>query len=296
LDRDARRRLGRWVLGGLLAVHLLAFWLYGIHAQQFEFLGHWRDGREAYGQGRNDEAAASLRRFAVGYRDATRPFLLRPDFPREANAWGALGRVETTRGALAAARDAYLEAEALGLDGAGRELHDLLWALGDAPGLEARGARQLARDPADLQGHLDLAAAALLGGDTGTAGRRFEAALPHVRGWLAAHGRAAEADGRLADEEANLRTLAGAAAVLAGEVSRAEALCAPVTARQDPEQPQDGLCVAALAAARGDRAAVQAALDRMALASPEQHALARALLDRTDAAREPEVPSRPTPR
>lgn len=284
------------MLGGLLAVHLLAFWLYGIHAQQFAFLGLWRDGREAYRQGHNDEAAALLRRFADGYRDATRPFLLRPDYPREANAWGALGRVETTRGQLAAARDAYLRAEALGLDTAPRELHDLLWALGDAPGLEARAARQLARDPADLQAHLDAGAAALLRGDSAAAGRRFEAALAFVPRWLVANGHAAEADGRLTVEEANLRTLAGAAAVLAGDTPRAEALCAPVTARQDPDNPDDGLCQAALAAARGDPAGVQAALDRMALASPEQRSLAEGLLARAKARPATATPSRPAPR
>ena len=121
MNRAARRRFAGFALAGLLALHLGACGLYLLNESQFAFLAHWRDGREAWRAGRLPVAATELRAFAQGYRDATQPFLMRRDFPTEAQAWSAVGNVSAARGELRGAVDAFLKAARLGQASAWRE-------------------------------------------------------------------------------------------------------------------------------------------------------------------------------
>lgn len=279
MTREAHRRFARYTFGGLLLLHLAAFGVYLLNENQFGFLGHWREGREAWRAGQLEVAARELRTFTEGYRYASLPFLVRRDFPGEAQAWAALGRVEQARGELPAAVDAFGRAAQLGQEAAWRERHELLWKLQDASGLEAQGQQRLrSGSPEAWQ---DLAAAATLRGNTPAALAHYAAALQALPGWLDRQQRArSAADGGLVDEQLALYLLAGATAWLAGDNTQGRHYCGLLARAQDAENPMDGLCRAAAALERGDAAETLSVLAATGVAGAEQATFAAELRSR----------------
>lgn len=273
MTRQARRRFARVALALLLLLHLGAAGLYLLNERQFAFLALWRDGRTAWRAGDAEEAAHLLRTFAEGYRQAARPWLMRRDFPAEAQAWAALGTVERQRGQAAAALEAFARAAALGDATAWRERHAVLWAAGQARALEQQAAPRLASgDPDAWQ---DLASARWLRGDLRGAVAAYEEALQQLPRWLQSQGRPARAvDGGVVDEALTLDLLAGSLAWLSGETSTAQLHCARLARQQDRENPVDGLCRAAAAVMSGRADRVEEMLLATPLASGEQQWLA----------------------
>jgi hypothetical protein len=291
VTREARRRFAAFALAGLLALHLGALSVYLLNERQFAFLAHWRDGREAWRTGRLPVATVELRAFAQGYREATRPFLIRRDFPTEAQAWAAVGNVDAASGQGRAAADAFLKAARLGQTAAWRERHELLWTLRDAAGLVAQGRERLA--DGNPEARQDLAAAAWLHGDGQAALREYTAALAALPRWLDQQHRPRQAaDGGVVDEQLALYLLAGTTAWLSGDRANGERYCQLLAAAQDAENPTDGLCRAAAAL---DRNAPALALDILAntgVAGGEQTSFAAEL--RHQASRAP-VPQSASP-
>ena len=293
MNRAARRRFAGFALAGLLALHLGACGLYLLNESQFAFLAHWRDGREAWRAGRLPVAATELRAFAQGYRDATQPFLMRRDFPTEAQAWSAVGNVSAARGELRGAVDAFLKAARLGQASAWRERHELLWTLRDATELEAQGKERLA--DGNPEARQDLAAAAWLRGDGPTALREYRAALTALPRWLEQQQRPRQAaDGGVVDEELALFLLAGTTAWLSSDRAKGEYYCRLLAAAQDAENPMDGLCRAAAALHRGEAALALDILAHTGVAGGEQASFAAALRQRANRALVPQSAS-PSP-
>jgi tetratricopeptide (TPR) repeat protein len=293
VNREARRRFARFTLAGLLALHLAAFGLYLLNESQFAFLGHWRDGREAWRTGRLSLAVTELRVFAQGYRDATRPFLMRRDFPTEAQAWSAVGNVAAAHGELRGAVDAFHQAAQLGQTSAWRERHELLWTLRDATALEAQGRERLA--DGNPEARQDLAAAAWLRGDSPSALREYSAALAALPRWLDQQQRPRQAaDGGLVDEQLALYLLAGTTAWLSGDQAKGEHYCKLLAAAQDTENPMDGLCRAAAALHRGEATLALDILANTGVAGGEQTSFAAELRQQANRAPVPQSAS-PSP-
>lgn len=279
MTREARRRFAALALTGLLVLHLGAFWLYLLNESQFAFLAHWRDGREAWRAGRLETASAELQAFATGYRSASQPFLIRRDFPSEAQAWAALGNVEAALRHSRSAIEAYGNAARLGQTSAWRERHDLLWALRDATGLERQGRQRLAGG--NPEAWEDLAAAAWLRGRPQQALEHYRAALAALPAWLDQQGRPRRAaDGGLVDEQLALYLLAGVTGWLGGDPVAGQDYCQRLAKAQDPENPMDGLCRAAAALDRGANADVLEILGRTGVAAGEQTGFAAVLRER----------------
>ena len=276
MPREARRRFARCALGGLLALHLGAFALYLLNESQFAFLGHWRDGREAWRDGHLAEAALKLRVFAEGYRAATRPVLLRRDFPSEAQAWAALGNAELARRELPRAAAAFERAALLGQNSAWRERHAVLWTLGDAEALEAQGKRRLGSG--NPEARQDLAAAAWLRGNGQAALLHYASALRELPAWLKQqHRPSMAADGGLVDEQLALYLLAGTAAWMLGDAVQGQHYCGLLAQAQDTEHPMDGLCRAAAALEAGRPTETLAVLAASSVAAGEQASFAAEL-------------------
>ena len=284
MNRGARRRFARFTLAALLALHLAAFGLYLLNESQFAFLGHWREGREAWRAGRLPLATTELRAFAQGYRGATQPFLMRRDFPTEAQAWAAVGNVEAANGKRFAASAAFLKAARLGQASAWRERHELLWALRDATALEAQGRERLAEG--NPEARQDLAAAAWLRGDSRAALQEYSAALAALPAWLDQEHRARQAaDGGVVDEQLALYLLAGTTAWMSGDRAKGEHYCRLLAAAQDAENPMDGLCRAAAALHRGEAALALEILANTGVAGGEQASFAAELRQQANRAR-----------
>ena len=269
MTRGARRRFAALALAGLLALHLGAFGVYLLNESQFALLAHWRDGREAWRTGHLPVAAVELRAFAQGYREATRPFLIRRDFPTEAQAWAAVGNVDAASGQLLAAVEAFLKAARLGQASAWRERHELLWTLRDATQLEAQGRERLA--DGNPEARQDLAAAAWLRGDGRAALQEYRTALAALPRWLDQQHRPRQAaDGGVVDEQLVLYLLAGTSAWLNGDSAQGQHYCQLLAAAQDAENPMDGLCRAATALHRGETALALDILAKTGVAGGEQ--------------------------
>gem|GEM_PF-682503 len=293
MNREARRRFARCALAGLLALHLGACGLYLLNESQFAFLAHWRDGREAWRTGRLPLAAKELRVFALGYRDAIQPFLMRRDFPTEAQAWAAVGNVSAASGQRLAASDAFLKAARLGQASAWRERRELLWTLRDATELEAQGRERLT--DGNPEARQDLAAAAWLRGDSRAALQEYTAALAELPLWLDQQHRPRQAaDGGVVDEQLALYLLAGSTAWLSGEHAKGEQYCQLLAAAQDAENPMDGLCRAAAALHRGEAALALDILANTGVAGGEQASFAAELRQQASPAPVPQSAS-PSP-
>jgi tetratricopeptide (TPR) repeat protein len=277
----ARRHFARTVLAGLLVLHLGAVALYLLNERQFSFLGLWREGRQDWREGRLDLAATKLRAFADGYREATRPFLMRRDFPRESQAWSALGMAERQRGRRRDALNAFLRARNLGDATAWRERRQLLWEAGDAAGLELQARERLATGhPEAWQ---ELADARRLRNDYPGAVDALESGLRALPAWLRQQRRPLRAaDGGVVDEELSLELQAGTVAWLAGDALRGSLHCERLARGQDAENPADGLCRAAAALAAGQAAAAVNFLLTTPLAAGEQQSLAEEIRRRAN--------------
>ncbi len=292
MAREARRRFARYIFGALLVLHLAAVALYLLNESQFGFLGHWRDGREAWRAGRLEVAAAELRLFAEGYRSASRPFLVRRDFPGEAQAWAALGNAELARRKWRAAAAAFHRAALLGQDSAWRERSAVLWQLKDADELAAQGSYRLASGGPEAR--QDLAAAAWLRGDREAALANYVAGLQELPAWLERQHRPQRAaDGGVVDEQLALYLLAGTAAWLSGDTDQGQRYCALLARAQDAENPMDGLCRAAAALAAGREHEALSILALSGVAPGEQAGFA-AEIARRASRREP-VPQSASP-
>lgn len=267
------------MLAVLIAVHLAAFWLYALREVQSDHLQLFLGARERWREGKLDEAARDYRRYAEGYAAATRPFLLRRNFPSEASAWFSLGRIEAERGRVDSALDAFRRSMALERGRGRREYRDLLLESGRGAELERFVRAELARDPASAVAYWDLGAALLATGRPAEAADAYAHALERLPALLARHG-AAPRPGELTAEEADLLNLQAVAQSEAGERATAAATCDSLALRQPKGAHLDRLCRAYVLAATGDRDAVAAQLRAYQPLGPEHLALVAQLRQR----------------
>ena len=239
------------ILAALVAVHLVALWLYGVQERQAQYLGEVLDARTQWSEGHLDEAARLYRRFATDYPDFSFPLLLFRNYPTRARAWYSLGRIEADRGGIDAALAAYAQAmrEEPGLGQ--REYRNLLLTEHRYAELADFAHARLATHPDDLAGWWDLGAAGLGLGDAGAAADAYAEALRHLPAWLDRHTRHGAGTG-LSVEEGDLRGLLSVAALKAGRRDVALANCAQLGTREQRDEHYDQLCRAYLALADGD--------------------------------------------
>lgn len=266
------------MLAVLVAVHLVAFWLYALREEQSRHLQLFLGARERWREAKLDEAARDYRAFVDQYAFATRPFVLRRNYPTEASAWFSLGRIEAERGRVQSALDAYGRAMALEPGRGRREYRDLLIESGRTTELAAFAERELARDPASAVAWWDLGAARLLLDDPRGATAAYRSALEHLPTLLTQL--AGRTSGELTGEEADLVNLLSVAHLEAGERDAAQANCDGLAKRQPPGATLDRLCRAYLAGAAGDRDAAAAQLKGFQPPAPEHEALVRRLRER----------------
>lgn len=273
-----RRRFARIVLAVLVAAHVVAFWLYAVREEQTRHLQLFLGARERWREAKLDDAARDYRAFVEQYAGATRPFVLRRDYPTEASGWFALGRVEAERGRVQPALDAFRQSMALEPGRGRREYRDLLLESGRPGELAAFASRELLRDPASAVAWWDLGAARLALGDPRGATEAYRAALEHLPALLThLTGRT---DGELSGEEADLRNLLSVAHLEAGERDAAQTECDGLASRQRGSAPLDRLCRAFLAGASGDRDLAASQLKGFQPSAPEHEVLVRRLRER----------------
>lgn len=274
----ARQRFARILLAALIVLHLGAFWLYALRELQSDHLQLFLGARERWREGKLDEAARDYRTFVDRYADATSPFVLRRNYPTEASAWFALGRIESDRGRVDAALDAYGHAMRLEPGRGRREYRDLLLEAGRARDLAAFAERELARDRRSAIAWWDLGAARLALGDPAGATAAYREALEHLPTLLARLG--VRPGGELSGEEADLINLLSVAHLEAGERDAAQANCDALANRQPRGATLDRLCRAYLLGDRGDVAGAAEQLRGYQPSAPEHEALVRRLRER----------------
>lgn len=274
-----RRRIARIIFAVLVAVHVAAFWLYALREVQSDHLQLFLGARERWREGKLDEAARDYRRYAEGYRSATRPFLLRRNFPSEASAWFSLGRIEAERGRVDSALDAFRRSMALERGRGRREFRDLLLESGRGAELERFVRGELEREPESAIAYWDLGAALLATNRPAEAATAYGRALARLPALLARHGNAPRA-GELTGEEADLLNLLAVAQIEAGDRATSAATCDSLALRQPQGVHLDRLCRAYLLAAAGDRDAVAEQLRTYQPLGPEHAALVARLRDR----------------
>jgi tetratricopeptide (TPR) repeat protein len=274
----ARRRFARYLLAFLVALHVGALWLYTLRESQSRHLQHFLGGRERWREGKLDEAAREYRAFVDEYRAATRPFVLRRQYPTEASAWFALGRIEAERGRVDAALESYSRAMSLESGRGRREYRDLLLESGRARDLATFAERELQRDPASAIAWWDLGAARLALGEPDAAVTAYRAALEHLPVLLERLG--VRAGSGLTGEEADLVNLLSVAHLEAGERDAAQANCDALANRQPRGASLDRLCRAYLYGAAGNRDAAAEQLRGYQPSAPEHEALVRRLRER----------------
>jgi cytochrome c-type biogenesis protein CcmH/NrfG len=271
----ARRRFARFLLAFLIVLHLGALWLYTLRESQSRHLQQFLGGRERWREGKLDEAARDYRAFADQYRNATRPFVLRRNYPTEASAWFALGRIEGERGRVDAALEAYARAMELEPGRGRREYRDLLLESGRARDLAAFAERELARDRTSAVAWWDLGAARLALGEPDAAVAAYRSALEHLPELLERLG--VRAGAALTGEEADLVNLLAVAHLEAGERDAAQANCDALANRQPRGASLDRLCRAYLLGAAGDRDGAAEQLRGYQPSAPEHEALVKQL-------------------
>jgi tetratricopeptide (TPR) repeat protein len=276
VNRSPRlRRIARIVFAILVALHIGAFYLYALRDVQSRHLQLFVGARERWREAKLDEAARDYRAFVDQYASATRPFLLRRNYPTEASGWFALGRVESERGRVDAALDAYTHAMALDRGRGRREYRDLLLESGRPKELAAFAEREIARDRASAVAWWDLGAARLELGDPNGAAAAYRTALEYLPDLLSQlSGRAS---GELTGEEADLVNLIAVANLEAGDRDAAQANCDGLGRRQPLGASLDRLCRAYLLGAAGDRDGAAAQLRGYQPSAPEHEALVRRL-------------------
>lgn len=274
----ARQRFGRILLVFLIVVHAGVFWLYALRESQSDHLQLFLGGRERWREGKLDEAARDYRTFADHYAAATSPILLRRNYPTEASAWFALGRIESERGRTDASLDAYGRAMQLEPGRGRREYRDLLLESGRAMDLEQFARRELATAPDSAVAWWDLGAARLALGDPAGASVAYRNALEHLPALLRRLG--VPPGSELTGEEADLVNLLSVAHLEAGERDAAQANCDALAKRQPRGAALDRLCRAYLLGAAGDAAGAAEQLRGYQPSAPEHEALVRQLRSR----------------
>lgn len=279
MTRNPRRRIARLILAVLVAVHVAAFYLYALRELQSDHLQLFMGARERWREGKLEEAARDYRRFAEGYPVATRPFLLRRNFPSEASAWFSLGRIEAERGRVDSALDAFRRSMALERGRGRREYRDLLLESARGAELERFVRSELERDPESAVAYWDLGAALLALNRPAEAADAYGRALARLPGLLARHGTAPR-PGVLTGEEVDLLNLLAVAQLEAGDRATGAATCDSLALRQPRGAHLDRLCRAYLLAEGGDRDAVAEQLRAYQPLGPEHAALVTRLRDR----------------
>ncbi len=271
----SHRRIARYVLAGLVFVHLAGFLSYEIYNRQINERQLALDAREEWGAGHRDVAIAEYRRFIADYAAATRPLVLVRGLSSEASAWFALGRIEAeqhhTDAALAAFTEAMRREPGLGR----REYRDLLFEAGRYAELEAYARHALEENPRSLAAIFDLGAALYAEGRAASAALAYERGLSYVDEYLKSTDPGFH--GRVSVPEAELLNLASVAHLAAGDHERAEAACDGLSARLAPRMHLDRLCRAFLEADAGRAEASAEILKSYIPARPEQEALVAAL-------------------
>ncbi|MFO0451301.1 MAG: tetratricopeptide repeat protein [Pseudomonadota bacterium] len=249
-----RRRTARLVLAGLVQVQVVALGIVALHAAQTRHIDLYLAAREAWRSGELAAAARDYGTFARDYADETWPVKLRQNYPSEASAWFALGRIEAERGRTDAALEAFRRAMRLEPGRGRREYRDLLLERGRPAELAALAREELARDAAATIAWWDLGAAELALGRPAAAVQAYDRALLHLPALLARVGTAPPDE--LSGEEADLVNLRAIARLKAGDLAGAAADCEGLGDRQPPGADLDRLCSAFLlqAAGRGDAA------------------------------------------
>ena len=266
-----RRRAARIVLAALVAVHLVALWLFALHASQTNHIQLYLGAREAWRSGDLVTAARDYGEFATAYADETWPLRLRQNYPSEASAWFALGRIEAERGRLDAALAALRRAMELEPGRGRREYRDLLLENGRPAELAALARAELARDPAATIAWWDLGAAELALGRATQAVAAYDRALRHLPTLLAQLGTAPPDE--LSGEQADLVNLRSVARLKAGDAAGAVADCEWLGDRQPPGADLDRLCGAFLLHAAGRPDAALERLQGYQPIGPEHDAL-----------------------
>ena len=269
------RRIARYVLGGLVFVHVTGFAIYEVYTRQLNERQLALDARDEWAAGHLDVAAAEYRRFIAEYASVTRPLVLVKGLQNEANAWFALGRVEADRHRIDAALAAFAEAMRREPSLGRREYRDLLFETGRYAELEARARITLKTEPHSLAAIFDLGAALYAQGRAASAALAYERGLSYVAEFLAAQDPGFR--GRVSVPEAELLNLASVAHLTAGDHERGEAACDGLTARLSPTMHLDRLCRAYLEADAGRLGASREILKSYIPARPEQEALVATL-------------------
>ncbi len=271
----SRRRIARYVLAGLVFVHLSGYLFYEIYNRELNHRQLALEARDEWREGHLEVAAAEYRRFVAGYASATWPIVVIRNLPSEASGWFALGRVDAERhrfdAALADFGEAMRREPGLGR----REYRDVLVESGRFVELEAFARRRLDAEPHSLAAIFDLGAALAGEGKPAAAALAYERGLSYVGDYLASTDPGFH--GRVSVPEAELLNLASVAHLDAGERDRAAAACEGLSARLTPTVHLDRLCRAFMEADAGNPAASRALLANFIPSRPEEEALVRRL-------------------
>jgi tetratricopeptide (TPR) repeat protein len=266
------------VLGGLVVVHLAAFVLYTRRERQSQLLTQYLDARDQWKAGHLDAAAREYTDFLAARGAAAWPVVLVRNFPDAASGWFVLGRVEAERGRTDAALAAFERSMAIDPTRGRREYRDLLLESGRGTALADFARRELARDPDSALAAKDLGAAELAIGDPHAAVAAYERALALLPAFLARRDPAVASG--LSSQEADLLNLLSVAARLAGDRTRADAVCDGLGRRQPRVAHLDRLCRAYARADGGDAPGAREDLAAYQPPAPEHEALAAALAAR----------------
>ncbi len=279
---ERRRRIARYVLAGLVFVHVSAYIGYEIYNGQINQRQLALEARDEWREGHLALAAAEYTRYLADYRRTTWPLVVVRNLPSEASIYFALGRVNAERHLTDAALAAFTESMHRERGLGRREYRDVLFESGRYTALEAFARAALAEDPKSLAAIFDLGAALYAEGRWADAARAYERGLSYVADYLKATDPGFS--GRVSVPEAELLNLAAVADLAAGEPERATETCAGLSARLTPTQHLDRLCRAFLEAEAGHLEASRSLIKDYIPVRPEQEALAAALEARLAAA------------
>lgn len=274
----SHRRIARYVLGGLVFVHLAGYVIYEVYNRQINERQLALDARDEWSAGHLEVAATEYRQFIADYASATRPFVMVKGLQNEASGWFALGRVEADRHRTDAALAAFAEAMRREPGLGRREYRDLLFESGRYAELEAYARRTLEASPHSLAAIFDLGAALYAQGRSASAALAYERGLSYVEEYLKTTDPGFH--GRVSVPEAELLNLASVAHLAAGDHERAAAACDGLAARLAPSMHLDRLCRAFLEADAGHVEASREILKSYSPTRPEQEAMVVALTAR----------------
>ena len=271
----SRRLIARYVLAGLVFVHLSAYLVYEIYTRQLNHRQLALEARDQWRDGHLDVAASHYRRYVEDYARVTWPAVIVRALPSEGSAWFALGRVDAERRRWDAALADFRESQRLEPDLGRREYRDVLYAAARFAELEAHARQALARDPRSLAAIFDLGAALAAEGRHAAAALAYERGLAYVPDYLARTDPGFR--GRVSVPEAELLNLAAVEHLAAGDRERATAACEGLSARLAANAHLDRLCRAFIEADAGRLEASRELLNSYIPTRPEEEALVEQL-------------------